>query len=149
MNLKQKIYERCRAIVSGKLEGLKAALKDLIESAGNETKSSAGDKYETGRAMLHIEQDNVRQQLAELMNQSTVLDAIDPVSSMQLIGLGSLVKAGNTYYFLSVALGKMRVEGVDVFALSLQSPLGAKLKGLKKGDSLEMNRRVMVVEEVE
>jgi transcription elongation GreA/GreB family factor len=148
MNLKQKIYEHCRELVSAKLRDQQAALKDLIDSAGNETKSSAGDKYETGRAMLHIEQDNVRQQIAELMNQMAVLDAIDAISSMPQTGLGSLVKANSNYYFLSVPLAKIRVEEKDVFALSLQSPLGAKLKGTKKGERFEMNGRVMEIEEV-
>ena len=148
MNLKQKVYVQCRALVSGKLAGLQAALKDLINSAGDETKSSAGDKYETGRAMLHIEQDNVRQQISELMKHVSVLDAIDPGNSVDHIAPGSIVKTGNGYFYFSVAIGKMRVDEVDVFALSMQSPLGMKLKGLKAGDRVEMNGRDVLVEDV-
>jgi transcription elongation GreA/GreB family factor len=144
---KQMIYEQCRQMVAGKLDALQHKLRDLAESAANETKSSAGDKYETGRAMLHIEQDNVRKQISELMAQQAVLDAIDPASHMGRIGLGSVVKAGSVY-FLSIALGKMQIGGETVIALSLQSPLGARLKGLAVGDSLVMNDKELVIEEV-
>ena len=42
------------------------------ESANAEEKSSAGDKYETGRAMMQIERDKAAQQLNESMKLEIV-----------------------------------------------------------------------------
>ena len=148
MNLKQKIHAHCRALIAAKLESHQQALKELIDSAGSETKSSAGDKFETGRAMLHIEQDNIRKQQAEVLAQRAVLDTIDPDRQPERIGLGSLVKMAGGYYFLSTALGKMTVDGQLVIALSVQSPLGRMMMGLAVGDRVVMNGREMVVEEL-
>ncbi len=145
MNLKQSACRKCREIVAGKLTALKDAMQDLAASAANETKSTAGDKYETARAMLHIEQDRVRKQIAVLSAQQTVLDAIDPDVPLQRVALGSFVETARATYFLSIALGKLHVEGQDLVALSLQSPLGAALKGLQAGDKFVMNDGIEAV----
>ena len=148
MSLKEQVHTQCRVLITAKLESLHQALKELIDSAGNETKSSAGDKFETGRAMLHIEQDHIRKQVAEVLAQKAVLEAIDPGRQPERIALGSLVKASGGYYFLSTALCKMIVEGQLVIALSLQSPLGGRLAGLELGDRVMMNGKELVVEQI-
>src|SRR5687768_12720446 len=111
ITLKQKVHAHCREAVATRLQSLQQTLQGLIESAGDETKSSAGDKYETGRAMLHIEQDNVRRQMAEVLAQQAVLNKIDPDSHHEQTGIGSLVNAGTGFYFLSIGLGKMVIDG--------------------------------------
>jgi transcription elongation GreA/GreB family factor len=145
--LKQKVYEHYRRLIESKLADQQRALQDLIDSAANETKSTAGDKYETGRAMLHIEQDNIRRQMAEVKAQKAVLDTMDPQVHRERIGLGSLVKTNAGYYFLSIATSKVVLEGHTVIALSPQSPLGVKLTGAAPGDKVVMNGKEIVIEE--
>lgn len=149
-NLPEKamVLAHCRDLVAARISSLEAVLAGLAESVANETKSTAGDKYETARAMLHIEQDQVRRQLAELRDQSGVLAAIDETKNADILGMGSLFKLGGDWYFLSTALGKLDIGGTRVFALSLQSPLGAKLRGLRAGESLSQNGRELQVEAI-
>jgi transcription elongation GreA/GreB family factor len=148
MSLKRKIYEQCRKLAAARVLAHQQSLQELISSAAEETKSSAGDKFETGRAMLHIEQDHIRKQLAEALAQQAVLAAIDPGLSPGRAGLGSLVRMADSYYFLSTALGKMSVDGRAVIALSMQSPLGSRLAGLAVGDRVTMNGKELIVEEL-
>jgi transcription elongation GreA/GreB family factor len=143
---KQNIHRQCLHIVAAKLELLQLKLRDLTESAANETKSSAGDKYETGLAMLHIEQEQVQQQVSELLAQQAVLNSIDPTVKTERVVLGSLVSIAEDYYYLSVGLGRMVWEGKIVIALSLQSPLGTRLKGLTAGDSLMINGKTLRID---
>ena len=98
-SLKQKIHSHCKEILQQKTDALQQSLNDLTDSAAAETKSSAGDKFETTRAMLHIEQDRVRGQIAELTAQMAVLNSIDPEAAMQRAGLGSLVSMDGRRYF--------------------------------------------------
>jgi transcription elongation GreA/GreB family factor len=148
MTLKEKIHEQCSLVISGRLQELQQKLQGLRDSMANETKSTAGDKYETGRAMLHIEQDQVGRQVAQLTAQQAVLNSIDPTAKTQRVVAGSLVLMAGSYYYLSTGLGKMLVDGHAVVALSLQSPLGAKLKGLGAGDAVEMNGKEMKIMEI-
>lgn len=149
MSLKQKIYEHCRELIANKLAALQSQMQDLTASAANETKSSSGDKYETGRAMLHIEQDNLRSQISDLAARQAVLNSIDISKTMQRAATGSLITTNRGSYFLSIALGKLQIEGQAIIALSVQSPLGSKLKGLQSGDSIEMNGSELRIEKLD
>ena len=148
MNFKQKVHQHYYQLIINKIDLLNNELNDLRESSRNETKSSAGDKYETTRAMLQLEQDKTNKQLKEAQEQKAIFEQIDgSIISNQVIK-GSLVKTGKGYLFVSIALGKAIVDGITVIALSPQSPLGMKLMGLKANDSAEINGQQYLIETV-
>ena len=149
MTRKEKIHGHCLSLINDKISLLQQVLADLKESAGNETKSTAGDKHETALAMLQIEQANTRGQLEDVLQKKAVLEKINPVLSAEQIVNGSLVKTNRGYLYLSVALGKINTDGIDVIALSPQSPLGEKMIGLIVGDTVEMNGNFYIIEVIE
>ena len=148
MNLKQKIYNHYLQLIHDKVAMLQQVLADLKESGSNETKSTAGDKHETALAMLQIEQANIRGQLQEALQQKAALGKIDPAISAPMIVNGSLVKTNRGYLFVSIAAGKITIDGINVISLSPQSPLGQKLMGLKVGDSVEINNTEYLIESI-
>ncbi len=113
-------------------------LVELEEGAQNDSKSSAGDKHETARAMVQIEQEKIGRQVQDLLIQKT-----------QLEKGGSLIKTDRGYLFLSVPLGKIMVENTSVTVISPQSPLGKKLQGLKAGEKTDINDISYSVEEIQ
>lgn len=145
---KQKVFEYYTAAMKDKVSLLQKILADLIDSTKNETKSSAGDKYETARTMLQIEQDNVRKQLKDALDQKSAFDKLDQNLKSAQIARGSLVKTDKGCFFVSVALGKIAIEGVTIIALSPLSPLGTKLLGLKNGDSTTINGITYKIEQI-
>ncbi len=138
MTLKEKIYGHCLLLIKEKINLLQQVLAELKESGSNETKSTAGDKHETALAMLQIEQANTCGQLEDVLQKKLALEKINPALSAEKIVNGSLVKTDRGYLFLSIALGKINAEGIDVIALSPQSPLGAKMMGMSVGDVAEV-----------
>lgn len=139
MELKQKIYEYCRQLLDQKIEELNSDSNMLMESTNNETKSSAGDKHETTRAMMQLEQEKLGKQLKELQNQKYELEKIDVSKISSQIAKGTLIKTDKGYLFLSIGLGKIALDSETVFVVSPRSPLGLKLTGLKENDVAEMN----------
>ena len=129
MTLKQKIRSHCLQLLNDKIHELENTLKGLGESASNDTKSSAGDKHETGRAMIHIEQETITKQLNDALEQKALLEKTE----------GRLIKTNKGYIFLAVPIGKIIVEGTTVMAISPGSPLGMKLAVLKVNESAEIN----------
>ena len=115
------------------------ALANATESANNETKSSAGDKHETARAMMQLEQEKLGHQLKELQDQKSELEKIDISKPSTQIAKGTLIQSDKGFLFLSIGLGKISVEDKNVFAVSPQSPIGIKLLGKKENDAVEMN----------
>lgn len=112
-------------------------MKEAQASANNETKSSAGDKYETGRAMSQNEKDINARHLADLLKMKKAMDLIDSSKELEEVGLGAVVKTGDQHYFISVGLGLVKVGDVAVFTISAVSPIGQQMIGLKKGGQFQ------------
>jgi transcription elongation GreA/GreB family factor len=148
MTFKELVHKQCMELVNAKITLLRQTLNELKESASNETKSTAGDKHETALAMLQIEQENTSKQLENILSQKQLIRKINPAVKAEQIVNGTLVKTNNGYLFLSTALGKMRVEGTIVTALSPQSLLGNKLMGLKVSDTAAVNGITYVIEDI-
>jgi len=149
MTLKQSVYNHYLRVLDEKIVALQQVLNDLKESGTNETKSTAGDKHETALAMLQIEQANKRAQLKEVVDQKILFEKIDPLINTVAVVNGSLIKTNKGYLFLSVAVGKAIIDGNEVIALSRQSPLGAKLMGLKINDVAEVNNVSYLIERID
>lgn len=115
------------------------ALKEVTEAGNNETKSTAGDKHETGRAMMQLEQEKLGKQLQEAEGQLAEFEKIDFARLHQTIALGSLIETTRGFFFITLSIGKMDVDGTIIFAISPQSPLGALLIGKKQKDTVVFN----------
>ncbi|WP_298952520.1 transcription elongation factor [uncultured Nonlabens sp.] len=143
---KKAINTYCLETVGQRLTIIKKNLDSLMDAKRNETKSSAGDKYETGRAMIQNEEELYKRQRAET---SIILDQllrIDPDKECSFIEPGALVVLPSGYFYIAAGMGKLVVNGMDCFAVSLSSPIGQALKSKKKGDTIIFqNREVMIL----
>lgn len=148
MTLRIKILAKCNEIIAEKIEELETSLKDLTLGAQNDSKSSAGDKHETARAMMQIEQDKISRQLNEAKLLRAALQKISTESTSNRIKNGSLVKTNKGFLFLSIALGKITLDAVNVIVLSPESPLGKKIIGLSKGTIAEINGQEYLIQEI-
>lgn len=139
MSFKEKVYQHFFDLLNEKIRSIESYLADLKASGSLETKSTAGDKHETALAMLQIEQENKRKQLAELMQQYAVLKRINPAVTPASIISGSLIETNNGWFFLSTALGKIIIDEKIIYALSSLSPLGQKFITAKINDEVFLN----------
>jgi hypothetical protein len=149
MSFKQKVYQQYLILINEKILSLKKILDELSDSAKNETKSTAGDKHETSLAMLQIEQENTRKKYIDATEQKLQLEKIDIAQYTGKIIKGSLIKTNHGFLFLSIASGKIIIDNLEIIALSPQSPLGNKLLGLQKNDTVEMNRLQYIILNIE
>ncbi|MFV8370281.1 hypothetical protein [Flavobacterium sp. LB2R40] len=148
MTFKQKIHTHYLQLVQDRIDVFKDMIVALTEDSKNDAKGSAGDKHETALSMMHIEQEKLNRKLREVLDQKVILDKIDATAIAETIIVGSLVKANGIYLYLSVALPKISIEGINVIALSPQSPLGNKLMGNKTGFAFEINTTRYIIEEI-
>lgn len=136
---KEQVIEVCRVQLNHKISDLSAALKEVVEAGNMETKSTAGDKHETGRAMMQLEQEKLGKQIQDAETQLNEFEKVDFRLQSDKIVLGSLVQTNRGFFLVAVSIGKMDVEGKIVFAISLQSPLGKALLGKKQNETLVFN----------
>lgn len=148
MQFKQKIYDACLQVVNDKIQNFQNTLNDLSEGAKNDSKSSAGDKHETARAMMQLEQEKISKQLDETLSQKAILQKMDVHVKSNHIQNGSLIKTNHGYLFLSIALGKIKTDKTDVIVLSAASPLGVKLVGKEVNSFVEINTAKYIIEDI-
>ncbi len=131
-----------------RIEALEKSIQSAKESRDSDTKSSAGDKYETGREMIQQEIDKFEGQLAQTRLLKTDLAKIEHQKRYDQAEFGSLLICNSGNYFLSIAFGKIVVDKDDFICLSLASPLGKSFYGKKQGDELLFNGKKIVVNEI-
>ena len=130
----------CQAYVQQRMDTAKQAMEAAQESANSESKSSAGDKYETGRAMAQLERDRHAQLLAEAMKLNQELTRLNVEKEYTTVQPGSLVMTNRGAFFISISAGKLTLNGIEYFAISPASPIGTVLAGRKTGESVTFNK---------
>lgn len=131
-----------------RIDTLQNELKEVITSRDNESKSSVGDKYETGRAMMQLRQEQLEKQLAEQKKELSLAQAIFSRKPSTTIGEGSLVKTNYGDYLIGIGLGAIRTEQIDFFSISLGSPFGQILRNKKVNEEFEFRSRSYRISEI-
>jgi hypothetical protein len=147
-SLKQELFQHCIHFVDQRIENARIALASAQDAAHSEEKSSAGDKYETGRAMAQLEQEKATQQLEEASRLKSTLLKINPEFSSSKASLGSVLLTDRTHFFIAISAGKMEVKGQSFFVVAPLTPIGKTLIGLEKGSSFEFNNHLHRVIEI-
>lgn len=130
------------------METMQKAIGIAQASANEETKSSAGDKYETGRAMMQLEIEKNTVQLSEALKLKQALAAIDPIKSTTVVQPGSLVVTNQYNYYIAISAGQLKIGDKVYFAISPGSPIGMQLTGLSVGETFVFNSKVLCIEHI-
>jgi len=144
---KQNILTACRELLQQRIRTAEEAMKAAQESSNSEDKSSAGDKYETARAMGQIDRDMNAKQLAQAQKELAELQRIDLQPSAKA-KVGSLVVCGSAVYFIAVGLGNITVDGTAVIVVSPKSPLALLMLGKAKNDTFAFNQKNITIENI-
>ncbi|MDO6743267.1 3-oxoacyl-ACP synthase [Tenacibaculum soleae] len=148
MKVKEELYAQCISYVNKRQQTVEEIILSNQKALQSETKSSAGDKHETGRAMLQLEMEKAGQQLTGITKMKEILSKIKIDNSSNIAHLGSVVKTTNATFFLSISAGKFVVNNQNYFAVSVSSPIGSILLGKRVGDSFTFNNIKQVIKNI-
>jgi transcription elongation GreA/GreB family factor len=148
MDIKSRLLTRCFSFVEEREKTVNETITSNQKALQSETKSSAGDKHETGRAMLQLEMEKAGQQLSSIKLLKETLQKVDIGNTSETIRLGSLVITNKGNYFLAVSVGKVMVKNKSYFVISTSSPIGKLLLGKQKGDAFVFNGMKFQIVEV-
>jgi transcription elongation GreA/GreB family factor len=144
---KQKILDTMLEILEERISVAKASLEDMRALRDQETKSSAGDKYETGRSLVQMEMHKIDEQLDQYFKMQQALNQIQPESRQDHVDFGSLVYTNNGLYFMSIGLGPIELDGDKIFCISMASPIGKSILNKKQGDTIDFqNKKIAILE---
>lgn len=142
---KQTIKDAAMQWVQNNIFQAEAGLAQLREAMAAETKSSAGDKYETARSMMQIETGKLTAQL-QLQKQFLATLQNQPDARLhQVVEAGAVVQLANMKVFVSVPIGAIQVNGSPVHCISPMSPLAQAMMGKKAGDTVSINGNIQTI----
>ena len=148
LKIKEVLFKECEDFVNKRLQTVEDIISSNQKALQSETKSSAGDKHETGRAMLQLEMEKAGQQLAGISQMKLILAKINILKKSEVAHLGSVVETGFANYFLSISTGKIEVEDKIYFAISVSSPIGKLLLGKKVNEEFTFNGKTFKVKKI-
>jgi len=141
------LYNQLLKLLQKEIEEGEMEIASIKDSRNNDTKSSAGDKFETGRSIMQMEMDKLESQLDKRNRMKNDLEGIKVHQITKSIALGSLVFTDQENYFLTIAFGKVITPEITAYSISLASPVGKALLGKKANDEITVNgRKINIVD---
>jgi transcription elongation GreA/GreB family factor len=131
--------------VRRRLQSIHEMITTARESVADDSKSSAGDKHETSRAMAQLEQEKLEAQLQEALQMQDDLQRIANAALTDKVHSGSAVVTSQGNFFLAVAIGRLQVGDETWFAISTTSPLGTVLVNRQSGETVSVNGRSFTI----
>ncbi|TJY34849.1 3-oxoacyl-ACP synthase [Pontimicrobium aquaticum] len=149
MTVKENLFNQCCEFVEYRLQTIQHTILDIQTALQTETKSSVGDKHETGRAMLQLEREKTGNQLAEITKIKEALSKIDPKKTTKTIALGSVVYTTKANYFIAISAGEINAKGKKFYAISPNTPIGKLLIRKGKNDTIVFNQNTIKILKIE
>jgi hypothetical protein len=147
-DLKKELHNLCVAYVRRSMDAAELAIQEAQKSSSDDTKSSAGDKYETGREMAQQETNRNLAQLNEANKLMVALNRIGTSGTATHAESGSVIITNNGNFYLAISAGSLQLDGKTYFAVSPASPVGFQLMGKSVGTSFLLNGKSYTIESV-
>jgi len=147
-SIKERLYKACEAYAEERIKRIEDAMAGLESDLENETKSSAGDKYETGREMINLEINKLAEQLQQFKNLRNTLNVAKSRTNNGSAQLGTAVKTNMANYFIAIPADRIIVDGDEYFAIGANSPIAQLLLHKKAGEEITFNGKSAEILEV-
>ncbi|HET8885121.1 MAG TPA: transcription elongation factor [Salinimicrobium sp.] len=132
---KQELYFKNLDIINQRINKYSKELKEKQETSSEEMSNNYEEETGAGEILGDVE--SISNQLNIAREMKEILLNIDPKKKNQYIGKGSIIETNKTYFFVSVALGKINLDdGSSVYCISSEAPLYKELEGKSPGDSV-------------
>lgn len=147
-DLKTALYQACHQFIIARIDTANTALAQAREASNDDTKSSAGDKFETTREMMQQDIFRNKRLLADAEQNLSLLKSIGDVPVSGNVKNGSLVVTSQGIFYISISAGQLTVNGKTAFAISAASPVGQLMLGKKVSETFTFNQKEYRIESI-
>ncbi len=143
--MKSQLLEVIKLLIEKRMDTSWQAMEAAKNSANEEGKSSAGDKYETARAMGQLDREMNGRMFEQAQHERALLDKIDLEIMFSKVAFGALVETTMGHFFVGIGVGIVEFEGQKIMAISPQSPIGQVITGKSVGDSFDFRGKMQKI----
>jgi hypothetical protein len=146
---KADVWNALDRLLEKNIQDIQQNLNSIEHAKTQETKSSVGDKFETGRAMLQIEEDKLLGQLKRNKNYLLQLQVyMQNDKKHETVQEGSLVVCDKGTFFIGLGLGKLKLDNCELFAVSIAAPFSKQIIGLREGSTFSIKQKQFMISEI-
>lgn len=147
-DIKEKLYLLCLRFIEQRIQTAETALEQAREASNDDTKSSAGDKFETTREMMQQDISRNKRLLMDAQENLQLLNSIKDTPENDRVRNGNLAHTSQGLFYISISAGQLQLDGQTIFAISAASPIGQLLLGKKKGDTFAFNGKEYLLQDI-
>lgn len=145
---KNRLKQAGEQLIEQRIAAAKTLINEAQEAANSEEKSSAGDKYETARAMNQLQKEMHSKQLAQQLKELALLHEVKTDVIYGQVATGACINCNGICFFIAAGLGKQTIDGKLIIYLSPQAPLAKQIHHKRAGDHFVFNGKEIVIETV-
>ena len=147
-SIKQQLHQLCLVKLNENIRATENAIGEARTAQKEETKSSAGDKYETTREMMTQEIEKHSIALAKLTDDKNRLLAITLNDEKEFVRQGSVIYTNHGNFYLAVSIGALTLDGIKYQTISSSSPIGQLMLNKKQGEGFKLNDKEYFITEI-
>ncbi|SHG10199.1 3-oxoacyl-ACP synthase [Pedobacter caeni] len=147
-DIKEKLYLLCLSFIEQRIQTAETALEQAREASNDDTKSSAGDKFETTREMMQQDITRNKSLLMDAQQNLQLLNSIKDTPGNDRVRNGNLAYTSQGTFYISISAGQLQLDGESIFAISAVSPIGKLLIGKQKGDTFAFNGKDYLLNDI-
>jgi hypothetical protein len=147
-DIKSAVYALCMDSINNRIHTAETALAQAQEASNDDTKSSAGDKFETTREMMQQDISRNKRLLSDAKQSLQQLENLSDAPLADTVRNGALVYTSQGTFYISISAGQLKVEDQLVFAISAASPVGQLFIGKKVNDTFTFNQKEFKIEKI-
>lgn len=144
--LKQQLHQLCIAKLDASMASAQQSIDEARAAQKEETKSSAGDKFETTREMMTQEIEKGTALLSKLSEDKNRLLSLLQNDSTKTVQQGSVVITNSGKFYVGVSIGAVSMNGEKYQTISSSSPIGQLLLNKKAGEKFHLHEKEYVIE---
>lgn len=145
LELKKQAFHACIQQLNEQMVRLENTLNRVEEGMKDDTKSSAGDKFETNTAMMHLEKEKIDRQMLDSVNLKKSMRQVNPNLENKVVESGALIRTKTFNMYICTGIGKVPMEGFTFMAVSTDAPIVQAMLGKKKGELFSFNGKKVKV----
>lgn len=145
---KEIIHKKINQELSYRIKKMEYAIEIQNENLKTASESTAGDKHNTTRALMHLEEEKIKHQINQLLQLKLLMNKINPREKKTKVTIGSLLKTNNGYIYIAIPFGNVEISNLQLMVISIVSPLGKTLRNKKINESFLFKNNKWTIKEV-
>ncbi len=146
--MKLGLITACLSLLDERINTAQSMIDQAEATMLDDTKSSAGDKFETTRETMQQEIDKYGKQRAELQKQVAILKQIQPDEDLEKVQVGAVVLTDSINFFFSTSVGRVQHENHQFQVVSMQSPIARAFSSAKAKEEITFNGKKYAIKEI-